>query len=147
MAIYSLATCTPELLNPFFPAAVSALVFGLVTGLVGLLFVLLLPRLLPLSYSADGLRFMKRAVLAIGSIGLLVCALQLVLAAWSAWQGISYVPPCAITSDAVNDAQYHRSLVAIDVFGITAFASLGFTMASGIATLILAAYARIRWPG
>lgn len=146
MVIYSLATCTPELLNPFFQAALIALVFGLVTGLVGLLFVLIAPRLLPLSYSADALRFMRRAVLAIGSIGLLVCALQFALAAWFAWQGSSYVPQCAITSDALNDAQYHRVLVAIAVSGITVFASLGLGVVAVIATRILTAYARIRWP-
>ncbi len=89
MAIYSLAACTPELLNPFFLAALIALVFALLTGVGGLVCALLLPRLLPLSYSEDALRFMRRATLAIGSIGLLVCALQLVVAAWFAWQGPS----------------------------------------------------------
>ncbi len=146
MAIYSLAACTPELLNPFFLAALIALVFALLTGVVGLVCALLLPRLLPLSYSEDALRFMTRAILAIGSFGLLVCALQLVVAAWFAWQGPSYVPQCAITSDAVNDAQHHRLGVAIAVSGITVFASLGFAMVASIASLILTAYARIRWP-
>lgn len=146
MALYSLAACTPELLNSFFLAALIASVFALLTGVVGLLHVLLAPRLLPLSYSEDALRFMRRAVLAIGSIGLLVCALQLALAAWFAWQGPSYVPQCAITSDVLNDAQYHRVLVAIAVSGITVFASLGLGVVAVIATRILTAYARIRWP-